>query len=180
MEQISEYLIEHWIILLTLNILAIIYIVYYIFGKINRKKNSKKEIKNDADNNIFDNKLSTISENEKKESKTDMTNTILNTSNPENIRKTQDDKNINTIDNETKKQLHNNIDYIVNQNNSIFEEFDKVIPEKKIIDDNLKEELEKFDDEYTQFTYNKKNIDIDTNIELPEIKLSTEEEDIWN
>ena len=201
MQKLSEILVGHWIIILIINVLAILFIIGYILElKVNKREKRKDNQQNDKiifdndsqiinkyEDRIIDNGSKIISDNNY------INNKIISTKEEKNVKKdnekTQEKSlnddlistnDINKIDNSTKQQLHNNIEYIINQSNSVFEEFDKIIPERKIIDEQLKEELEKFDIEIEPIKETKKDIDIDTNIELPEIELSTKEEDIWS
>ena len=199
MEKFSQFLVNHWIIVLIINLLAISFIIGYIIETIKIKKKKVKVKKNIQESKaIFDIESSFIDKNKQDYNKnteiTSVNSNILkekDIDNKETIKEniiTESNESINTletndinkINNDTKQQIHNNIDYIINQSNSVFEEFDKVIPEKKIIDEELKEELESFNVEIKPIKNQKKDIDIDTNIELPEIELSTEEEDIWS
>lgn len=198
MEKISEFLIEHWIILLAINILAIIFIIGYLFEQRDSKKNKRLKPKNNDNNIIFDNETPIINNKDttlENKNSVNIKNNFKNVKNinndkkideqvnilEKNANKEKKDQYIKTIDNETKKQIHDNIEYIINQSNSVFEEFDKVIPKKKIIEDEVKEKLELHEEELKpSFDNHKKNIDIDTNIELPEIDIETEDEDIWN
>ena len=54
-----------------------------------------------------------------------------------------------------------------------------MLPDKKIISDELKEKMETFED-IEPIKETEKSVIINTDIELPEITLSTEEKDIWN
>ena len=199
MEKFSQFLVNHWIIVLIINLLAISFIIGYIIETIKIKKKKVKVKKNIQESKaIFDIESSFIDKNKQDYNKnteiTSVNSNILkekDIDNKETIKEniiTESNESINTletndinkINNDTKQQIHNNIDYIINQSNSVFEEFDKVIPEKKIIDEELKEELESFNVEIKPIKNQKKDIDIDTNIELPEIELPTEEEDIWS
>lgn len=199
MEKFSQFLVNHWIIVLIINLLAISFIIGYIIETIKIKKKKVKVKKNIQESKaIFDIESSFIDKNKQDYNKnteiTSVNSNILkekDIDNKETIKEniitksnesinTLETNDINKINNDTKQQIHNNIDYIINQSNSVFEEFDKVIPEKKIIDEELKEELESFNVEIKPIKNQKKDIDIDTNIELPEIELSTEEEDIWS
>ena len=198
MEKFSQFLVNHWIIVLIINLLAISFIIGYIIETIKIKKKKVKVKKNIQESKaIFDIESSFIDKNKQDYNKnteiTSVNSNILkekDIDNKETIKEniiTESNESINTletndinkINNDTKQQIHNNIDYIINQSNSVFEEFDKVIPEKKIIDEELKEELESFNVEIKPIKNQKKDIDIDTNIELPEIELPTEE-DIWS
>lgn len=83
------------------------------------------------------------------------------------------------MDDVVKRQLINDIENINNQSNSVFEEFDRIIPEKKLIDEETRNGLETFDD-LKPLQVTKKDIEIDTDIKLPEIDLSSDDEDIWS
>lgn len=177
MEKISEFLINHWIIVLIVNTIAIVFIIGYLIEQSKKKKTIKEEkiifdnTKQKLDENIIDNNkilADTPLENINNEI---IDNKIENESNI-------NDENIQTISEDTKQQLQDNIDKIINQSNSVFEEFDKVIPDEKIIPDELKEKLETFD-KIEPIKETKKSVYIDTDIKLPEITLSTKEEDIW-
>lgn len=183
MEKIGEFFVNHWIIVLIINVLAILFIVGYFLEKIDskRKKEKKtiifdqnKDKSHDLEKIIIDNgtKILANSENRKE----------LNTSENFDIQTDDDNLDVNHFNNfndDVKRQLINNIENINNQSNSVFEEFDKIIPEKKLIDDDTRNELESFDD-IKPIKIEKKDIEIDTDIKLPEIELSSDDEDIWN
>lgn len=193
MEKLIDFFGEHWVILIIVNFLAIVFIIGYLYEK--RSENKKNRKNNYNDMIIFDdqttplknNNINTIEKDiieDKKENKENNTNiNNVNIENKNDIKNNEEQKvqNIYSIDKETKKQIHDNIEYIINQNNSVFEEFDNVVPKKSIIEDKLKKEFEIIDEDNTsKFEKHKKNIDIDTNIELPEINISIEDEDIWS
>ena len=181
MEKISEFLIDHWIIVLTINVIAISFIIGYLIEQSKKKNNIKEDkiifdnTKQPSDKNIIDNnKILADTENEEIK-----TNEIYNIENKENEKINIKDENIHNITIEDKQQLQDNIEKIVNQSNSVFEEFNKVIPDKKIIPDEIKKELETFDN-IEPIKETKKSVHIDTDIDLPEITLTTKEEDIWS
>jgi len=181
MEKISEFLIDHWIIVLTINTIAIVFIIGYLIEQSKKKKkNTSKEEKI-----IFDNTKQKVEENIIDNGTKILANNIENNEINQNIVEEKqetssiNDENIQEFTEETKQQLQDNIDKIINQSNSVFEEFDKVIPDKKIISDEIKKELETFET-IEPIKETKKSVYIDTDIELPEITLKVQEEDIWS
>lgn len=218
MEKINEFLMDHWIIILSINILAIFFIIGFLIEKHESKKQKKnsnenkdekiiwekvstndefnnkiidnghKILKNDVENIEIEDKKELIkrSNNTQKinnnEVKGDNHKIKLNDQESQTLKEITEEnrQTLKELDEETRKQLKDNIERIVNGSESIFLEFDKLIPEKKIIDDELKEELENFDVDIEPIKENKKNTDINTDIDLPEIELSVEEEDIWD
>lgn len=180
MEKMIDFFSEHWIILIVVNFFAVAFIIGYLYEKRNEDKNKKK--KNYNDMIIFDNQIASLNINDNNKIKKDNIENEKENKNinikQENIKKNE---NIHSIDNETKKQIHDNIEYIINQNNSVFEEFNNVVPKKNVIEDKIKKELEIVDKENKKILkQEKKDINIDTNIELPEINISVDDEDIWS
>ena len=69
----------------------------------------------------------------------------------------------------------------VNQNFEEFEdEFDRILPEKPIISDELKKYMEEFQIKPLNFESKIKEPTISTDIELPEIEKREEDTDIWS
>lgn len=177
MELIGEFFINHWIIVLIINIAAFIFIVGFFLESLNKKEKKQKN-KKINDKIIFDQDKSVI------ENKVILDQDSYKASNTQKNIKANNDKiddtNLNKFDNKTKKKIKDNIDNIINQSNSVFDDFDKIIPEKKLIDDDIKNELEYFDDDVQVVKKQKKHIKIDTNIDLPKIDLPIDDEDIWS
>jgi len=167
MEKIMELVSKYWILLVVIGILIILFIIgymveYYI-------KNKDKKIIFDKQNKLEDNLDKNIQEN------IENNDQIIEAINNPDINSNVVEENNENIE----EQIKENISYITNSNGLIFDEFEKIIPEKKLIDDELKEELETFNVDIEPMHYYKEEDKIDTNIELPNIELEKEDENIW-
>ena len=167
MEKIMELVSKYWILLVVIGILIILFIIgymveYYI-------KNKDKKIIFDKQNKLEDNRDKNIQEN------INNNDQIIEAINNPDINSNVVEENNENIE----EQIKENISYITNSNGLIFDEFEKIIPEKKLIDDELKEELETFNVDIEPMHYYKEEDKIDTNIELPNIELEKEDENIW-
>ena len=167
MEKIMELVSKYWIILVVIGILIILFIIgymveYYI-------KNKDKKIIFDKENKLEDNLDKNIQENIKNNDQ------IIEAINNPDINSNVVEENNENIE----EQIKENISYITNSNGLIFDEFEKIIPEKKLIDDELKEKFETFNVDIEPMHYYKEEDKIDTNIELPNIELEKDDEDIW-
>ena len=167
MEKIMELVSKYWILLVVIGILIILFIIgymveYYI-------KNKDKKIIFDKQNKLEDNRDKNIQEN------INNNDQIIEAINNPDINSNVVEENNENIE----EQIKENISYITNSNGLIFDEFEKIIPEKKLIDDELKEELETFNVDIEPMHYYKEDEKIDTNIELPNIELKKDDEDIW-
>lgn len=194
MEKISEFFIEHWIIILCINILAIIAIVVYLIAQIKQKhasvKDDKKNIVNNQilANDIVDNNLFLSPNNTKNEEiNIPRENVVIETKiannneinfDSQNRILTENKENLQEI-NTSSNTLQEKIEKITKESNKNLEELDILLPDKKIISDELKEKMETFED-IEPIKETEKSVIINTDIELPEITLSTEEKDIWN
>lgn len=194
MEKISEFFIEHWIIILCINILAIIAIVVYLIVQIKQKhasvKDDKKNIVNNQilANDIVDNNLFLSPNNTKNEEiNIPRENVVIETKiannneinfDSQNRILTENKENLQEI-NTSSNTLQEKIEKITKESNKNLEELDILLPDKKIISDELKEKMETFED-IEPIKETEKSVIINTDIELPEITLSTEEKDIWN
>ena len=189
MEKISEFFIEHWLIILCINITAIIAIIIYLILEIKQKKTNNKGEKNSNLDNRNENH--NIIENDQVSSNKIINKEISLSRESENIKPIKNNIEINSNNQNEKlnesieendnssKILQNNPINIVEEDNKSFEELDKLLPDKKIIPDELKDKLETFED-IKPIKETDKKIIINTDIELPEITLSTKEEDIWD
>lgn len=169
MEWIGEFFINHWILVLIINILAFLFIVGFLIDILNSNKGKKNQKNKINDKIIFDQDIYTNDKYEKNSTKND-----------EAIINGVKDNNISNIIEDIRKNDQDIDDKNIIQDNDVFEEFDKVIPKKKIIDDDEKNELETFDDVEITTKKRKKNISIDTDIDLPNIDLPKDDEDIWS
>lgn len=81
----------------------------------------------------------------------------------------------------SKEEIKHEEDNVTNDAEQDFEnfenEFDKIIPEKPVISDELKKYMDEFQIKPISMPTQKK--EVSTNIELPEIKQIEKEEDIW-
>lgn len=171
MKKISEFLIENWILVACINILAIITIIAYIISQKKQNKLIAKENISPIEKQ-YNNTHNVLSSNQNIKTEIEKQD--------ENIKlEEENEENTFNIKNEEKKQLQDSIEKITIQSNSISEGFDKFLSEKKIITDEEKENLEHFED-VQPIAEPKKSVYIDTDIKLPDITLSTTDEDIWN
>ena len=122
-------------------------------------KNKDKKIIFDKQNKLEDNLDKNIQEN------IENNDQIIEAINNPDINSNIVEENNEDIE----EQIKDNISYITNSNGLIFDEFEKIIPEKKLIDDELKEKLETFNVDIEPMHYYKEEDKIDTNIELPNI-----------
>lgn len=169
MEWIGEFFINHWILVLIINILAFLFIVGFLIDILNSNKGKKNQKNKINDKIIFDQDIYTNDKYEKNSTKND-----------EAIINGVKDNNISNIIEDIRKNDQDIDDKNIIQDNDVFEEFDKVIPKKKIIDDDEKNELETFDDVEITTKKREKNISIDIDIDLPNIDLPKDDEDIWS
>ena len=169
MEWIGEFFINHWILVLIINILAFLFIVGFLIDILNSNKGKKNQKNKINDKIIFDQDIYTNDKYEQNSTKND--EVIIN-----GVK----DNNISNIIEDIRKNDQDIDDKNIIQDNDVFEEFDKVIPKKKIIDDDEKNELETFDDVEITTKKREKNISIDIDIDLPNIDLPKDDEDIWS
>ncbi|MBQ9318151.1 MAG: hypothetical protein IJR82_00770 [Bacilli bacterium] len=169
MEWIEEFFINHWILVLIINILAFLFIVGFLIDILNSNKGKKNQKNKINDKIIFDQDIYTNDKYEQNSTKND--EVIIN-----GVK----DNNISNIIEDIRKNDQDIDDKNIIQDNDVFEEFDKVIPKRKIIDDDEKNELETFDDVEITTKKRKKNISIDIDIDLPNIDLPKDDEDIWS
>lgn len=169
MEKLMELVSKYWILLVVIGILIILFIIGYMVEYYIKKKDKKiifdkeKKFEENLDKNIQET-IEDISNDQ-----------IIEAINNPDINSNIIEENKENIE----EQIKENISYITNSNGLIFDEFEKIIPEKKLIDDELKEELETFNVDIEPMHYYKEDEKIDTNIELPNIELKKDDEDIW-
>ena len=204
MEQIGEFLLENWVIILALNILAILFIVGYLVEKHDNKKNkttadkiiwekvSPNDTKIDSDSIIEngqkilkienDNRSPLSGSNDFNKNK-EVDSIHQQIDNNENIITSMSETNYQTLknlDEKTREELKNNIENIINRSENIFSEFDRVIPNKKIIDDELRDKFTIDESDVMDIHHHKSQPEIDINIDLPEIDFPMNDGDIWD
>lgn len=142
-----EFIINYWAILLVALILVLLVILAYLIDKKNRKL---KEVENYQ-----------VKDEKKIENNVDLNMNV-------------EDKKLSSIDdreklNDIKPQvISEELDYDELDIENIDDEFNKVIPKKRIIDDSIKSSIDSIKIEPISVS---KVEDDDSNIELPNIKL---------
>lgn len=174
MENLTNFILEHWIIVVIIDAMILFFIIGYCFEKyiIKKRKNNSLEI---SDDNHLPEMVS-YNENDNGED----IKKINAINNEEILKNIKCDEKINSEEKINKKEKNkqkkdNNVNIIENKKD---DDFEKIVPEKKAIDD-MKDEFENLELKIDPIKDPKKEDRLDTNIELPEINLTIDDDVIW-
>lgn len=174
MERITDFLLDHWIIVFIIDAIMLFLIIGYCFEKYAMKKRKKKDTNYEAKSseNTPLPQMVTYNKIDSKKNINDNSNKDLNNKNyNEQYQSLDENKKSNS-------KIYDDINISTNKKEDELDEFEKIIPHKNIVDE-MKDQFENLELKIDPIKDPKIDTILDTNIELPQINLTIDDNDAW-